>query len=184
MLGFRFIKVEPTTYLVEYRAGKPVREGTGLAFAYFAPVTSLVAVPLASRVGSFIFEQVTRDFQAVTVQGQVVYRVVQPKETAAALDFTLNAAGTGYQSEDPYRLPERVVRAVEVLSQQFVKARALKEALLAGDALAAFVREGLSSHPEIVALGLDIQGVEVVAVKPTPETAKALEADAREAILR
>lgn len=184
MLGFRFIKVEPTTYLVQYRSGKPVREGTGLAFAYFAPVTSLVAVPLASRVDAFIFEQVTRDFQAVTVQGQVVYRVVRPKDTAAALDFTLNAAGTGYQSEDPLRLPERVVRAVEVLSQQFVKARALKEALLSGDALAAFVREALGGHPEIAALGLEIQGVEVVAVKPTPETAKALEAEAREAILR
>jgi hypothetical protein len=38
--------------------------------------------------------------------------------------------------------------------------------------------------PELDALGVEVQGVAVLAVKPTPETARALEARAREAILR
>ena len=32
MLGIRYIKVQPTTYLLQYRRGKLVREGAGLAF--------------------------------------------------------------------------------------------------------------------------------------------------------
>jgi len=44
MFGIKFIKVQPTTYLLEYRAGKVVREGLGLSFFYYAPTTSLVAV--------------------------------------------------------------------------------------------------------------------------------------------
>ncbi len=184
MLGFKFVKVEPTTYLMQFRGGKLIREGAGLALAYFAPLSSVVAVPLASRTESFMFQQLTRDFQAVTVQGQVAFRVARPHETAAALDFTLAADGRSYHAEDPQRLPERVVRAVEVLAQQFIKTLPLKTALLASDALAESVKAGLVRHAEVVALGLEVQGVEIVAVKPTTETARALEAEAREAILR
>jgi hypothetical protein len=48
MFGIRFIKVQPTTYLIQYRHGRVVREGVGLVFFYYAPTTSLVAVPIAS----------------------------------------------------------------------------------------------------------------------------------------
>jgi len=37
MLGFRYAKASPTTYLIQYRNGQPVREGAGFAFFYFAP---------------------------------------------------------------------------------------------------------------------------------------------------
>jgi hypothetical protein len=42
----------------------------------------------------------------------------------------------------------------------------------------------LGQHPEIRSLGLEILGMAVLAIKPTPETAKALEAEAREQILK
>lgn len=42
MFGIKFIKVQPTTYLLQYRRGKIVREGLGLSFFYYAPTTSLV----------------------------------------------------------------------------------------------------------------------------------------------
>ena len=57
MLGMRFIKSQPTVHLMQFRAGKLVREGSGESFFYYAPTTTLVAVPLASRdrpVWSFI----------------------------------------------------------------------------------------------------------------------------------
>jgi hypothetical protein len=127
---------------------------------------------------------VTRDFQAVTVQGQVVFRVKEPKKTAALLNFTLSADGRRYASDDAAQLPARVVRAVEVLSQQAVKGWPLKEALLATDRLATLVATGLAQSGEITSLGLEVLGVSVVAIRPTPETARALAADAREAILK
>ena len=75
MLGVKFIKVQPTTYVLEYRGGRVRREGTGLSFFYYSPTTSLVAVPVASTDVPFIFEETTADFQTVTMQGQVTYRV-------------------------------------------------------------------------------------------------------------
>jgi hypothetical protein len=57
MFGFRFIKTQPATYLMAYRKGQIVAEGAGLSKFYYSPTTTLVAVPIASREESFIFEK-------------------------------------------------------------------------------------------------------------------------------
>src|SRR5271165_4523492 len=109
MFGIRYIKLQPNTFAFQYRGGKVVREGTGLAFFYYGPSTSLVAVPTGSTDAPFIFQETTADFQTVTMQGQVTYRVGDPKRLAALLNFTLTPIGQGYAAEDPKKLPERVI---------------------------------------------------------------------------
>src|SRR6187399_2111289 len=103
MLGIRIIKTDPTTYLPQYLKGQAVREGVGLSFFYYAPTTSLVAVPIASTDAPFIFEETTADFQNVTLQGQVTYRVANPKRSASLMNFTLDPAGRRHVSEDPQK---------------------------------------------------------------------------------
>jgi hypothetical protein len=161
-----------------------VREGAGLSFFYYRAFSTVAAVPVGSRDVPFIFELVTHDFQAVTVQGQVAFRVAEPRKAAGMLDFALKPDGKGYMSEDPQRLPERVLAINEVLLQQAVKGLSLKDALRASEVLATQVASGLATHVEVMALGLEVLGVSVLAIKPTPETARALEAEARESILK
>ncbi len=184
MFGICFIKSQPTTYLIEYKSGKVARQGLGLSFFYFSPTTTLAAIPAGSRNESFIFQQVTADFQTLTVQGQVAYRISEPTKVAAMLNFALKADGKSYESDEPEKLRQRVLSAVEVLSQKFIKSIALKAALLASDTLTEYIAHALRDYPEITELGVEIQGVLVLAIKPTPETARALEAEAREMILR
>ena len=183
MFGIRFIKAQPTTYLLKYRSGSVVQEGAGLSTFYYGPVTSLVAVPTGSRDAGFIFQQIARDFQALTIQGQVTYRINEPKK-ASMLNFTLKADGKTYESDDPEKLPQRILGTTEVLAQQAVKELTLKDALRASDRIAETIASGLKSRADIAALGLEILAVSIRAVKPTPDTAKALEAEAREAILK
>lgn len=184
MFGIRFIKSQPTVHLMQFRAGKVVREGAGLSFFYYAPTTTLVAVPVASQDRPFILELVTADFQSVTVQGQVTYRISDPHRTAAMMDFSLAKDGRSHVSEDPKRLGERVAMQVEVIVQQTVQALGLKEALRASASIARTAQAELASQPEMAALGLEILGVSVMAVKPTPDIARALEAEARESNLK
>ena len=134
MLGIQFIKVQPTVYLLQYRKGQVVREGVGLSFFYYAPSTSLVAVPLASDEAPFIFEEVTADFQAVTIQGQVTYRVADAKKLAGLMNFTLNARGQGYVTEDPQKLPQRVINTINVLARAELQKLKLRDAIQASDA--------------------------------------------------
>jgi len=97
---------------IKARGGKVVREGVGQSFFYYGPSSTLVAVPVASRDRPFMLETVTADFQGVTVQGQVTFRIGDPHRTAALMDFSLAADGVTYQSEDPKRLGDRVALQV------------------------------------------------------------------------
>ncbi|CAN5761416.1 SPFH domain-containing protein [soil metagenome] len=184
MLGLRFIKTQPTVHLMQFRKGRIVREGNGLAFYYYAPNSTLVAVPMASQEGGFMLELVTSDFQGVTVQGQVSFRVDEPKLTAALLDFSLTANGKGYASDDPQRLAERVVMQAKVIVQQAIQSLDLKQALKASATIARAAQQQLGTQAEMQALGLEILGVSIVAIKPTPDIARALEAEARESNLK
>jgi hypothetical protein len=184
MFAIKFIKALPTVYLMQYRRGQVVREGAGLSFFYYAPTTSLVAVPIASTDEPFIFEESTADFQTVSVQGQVTYKIAEPKKLAALMNFSLDSRGHGYASEDPQKLPQRVINVVNVLARAQLQSLKLREAIRASDAIVQKVRAALASSNEIAQLGLEILGLSILAIKPTPETARALEAETRENLLK
>ena len=184
MIGIKFIKVQPTTYLLQYRGGKIVREGLGLSFFYYGPTTSLVAVPVASTDTPFIFQETTADFQAVTIQGQVTYRISEPKRLAALLNYTLEKDDDTYVSEDPEKLPERVIHVINVIARAELQKLPLREAIRASDTLVQAVKARLVAAEEITSLGLEVLGLSILAIKPTPETARALEAETREQLFR
>ena len=183
MFGIRFVKAQPNVYFLQYRKGRVVREGEGLSFFYYAPISSLVAIPLASVDVPFIFNEVAADFQEVTVQGQVAYRVAEPKRIARLMDFTLAANAADYASEDPERLPQRVINEVRVLMRGELQRMPLRDALASSEKLVSAVRERLARSELLVGLGIEILTLSVLAIKPNPETARALEAKIREQIL-
>jgi regulator of protease activity HflC (stomatin/prohibitin superfamily) len=184
MFGIQFIKVEPTDYILQFKSGKVVREGAGLAFFCFAPTTSLVRIPTGSVDVPFIFNEVTTDFQEVTVQGQLTYRVAEPKKLSQLMNFTLSSNGKDYASEDPKKLPQRLINHAQVLTRASLKSLSLREALGQSDALVASLRQGLQSAETTASLGIEVLGLAILAIRPTPETSRALEAEAREQILR
>ncbi len=184
MFGLRFIKIPPTTHVIQYSGGKIVREGAGISFFYYSPTTSLVAVPVGSTDVPFIFEEQTADYQSVSLQGQITYRIAEPKKLAALMDFTLAPTGRGYASEDPEKLPQRVINLVHVLARAEIEKLPLRQALRASEPLVTAIRAQLAALPELGALGLEVLGLSLLAIKPTPETARALEAETREQLLK
>ncbi len=183
MLGIRFMKAAPTTYVLHYRDGGVKREGAGLSFFYFAPASSLALVPLASADAPFVFNEVTADFQQLTIQGQLTWRVAEPKRLAALVDFTVGPDGA-YASEDPESLSDRLVRAAQVLARGMTQRLALREALGSSEALVREVLPALRKDPAVTMLGIEILEFSILSLKPTPEMARALEAEAREALQR
>lgn len=184
MLGIRYVKSQPTTFLMAYRNGKVSKAGMGLSLYYYGPSTTLVAVPMANKVNDFIFSFTTADFQAVTVQGQITWRISQPQDAARALNLALKPDGKSYETDDIQKLAQFVLRPVEVQAQKSVQAMSLKTALISADKVMTAVRQGIATDKEVHALGVELLGVSIAAIKPTPETARALEAEARESILK
>jgi regulator of protease activity HflC (stomatin/prohibitin superfamily) len=180
---FSYLKTTPTTYVLHYSAGRLRREGPGLAFLYFRPASTIVAVPLESAAVPFVFNEVTADFQAVTLQGQLTYRVADPHRVAGLLDFSIRRNGT-YVSEDPDKLPERLVQALQIVAREQVQPRALREVLASADTIQREVLAGARTAEAITMLGIEVLGVSILSIKPTPEIGRALEAEAREGLQR
>jgi regulator of protease activity HflC (stomatin/prohibitin superfamily) len=167
-----------------YKRGKLVREGAGLAFFYFEPSSSIVRIPAASTDVPFIFKEVTSDFQEVTIQGQITYSVSDPKKLSQLMNFTLAPNGRDYTSDDPQKLAQRLINHAQVLTRSSLKTMTLRQALGISANLVTSLREGMQKADETTSLGIEILGLSILAIKPTPETARALEAEAREQILR
>lgn len=182
--NIRYIKADPSTFLMQYKKGSLKREGVGLAFYYYAPSTSLVAIPTASMEVPFMLREVTRDFQEVTVQGLLIYRVADPRQLAASMNFTLDAAGQGYSSKDPEKLPNRLVNLVQVAIRDEIQALELRQALASTEGIASRLKERLKTADMIAELGLKVVDLTLQAIKPGPETARALEASVRERLLQ
>ncbi|MDR1932656.1 MAG: SPFH domain-containing protein [Spirochaetales bacterium] len=184
MFGIRFAKFEPTTYVFKYTKGKISAQGTGLCFYYYAPATSLTAVPVGSADVPFMFAETSADFQELTIQGQLTYRIADPVKTSGMLNYTIDNSRKSYVSDDPQKLPERLVNLALIAAKEAVKKLSLKEALVASGDVAQRVFAVLREDPMVQSLGTEILSLSVAAIKPNSETARALEAEAREEILK
>jgi SPFH domain / Band 7 family len=183
MLAIRFMKAAPTTYLLHFQNGRIRREGPGLSFFYYSPTSTIVALPLASADAPFAFQESTADFQSVAIQGQLTYRVADPKRLAAVLDFSITPQAI-YRSEDPRKLTERLVHSTQTLMRAETQKLTLREALTSSSQLSSAVLAGLWASEAVAQLGVEILNLSLLSVRPSPEMAKALEADAREALQR
>jgi regulator of protease activity HflC (stomatin/prohibitin superfamily) len=176
-----FMKVPPTTYVLQFKRGKIKREGVGLSFIYSVPTSTIVTIPIASADVPFVFQEATSDFQSVTLQGQLTYRVADPKRLATLLDFSVNTRRV-YCSDDPRKLPERLVHTMQTLTRAVTQRMLLRDVLVSSDAIVDEVLSKLKSSEAVTTLGIEILGLSLLGIEPTPETARALEADAREAL--
>ncbi|CAH9067367.1 hypothetical protein A9267_12610 [Shewanella sp. UCD-FRSSP16_17] len=183
MFGFKYIKADPSTHLMLFKEGKIKLEGVGVNFFYYAPSSSLVAIPSNSKELPFVFRLQTSDFQELTVQGQVTYRIEQPHEAAKMLNFTIDTKGK-YTSEDPKKMDERVQRAVQVLLRNHIESKSLRDSLVCARELTIDLKKDLDGAEAIASLGIEITDVALTSIKPTPETGKALEAEIRESLLK
>jgi hypothetical protein len=183
MLGIQFIKTDPTTYLMQYRNGRIAKEGLGLSFFYYAQNSSLVKISTGSQDMPFIFKEMTSDFQEVTVQGQITCKVAEPKTLSSMLNYTINQKG-GYVSDDPQKLPRRIVNMVQVEVRKEIANFSLKKVIAASDAIENAVYEAVSHSKVLSSLGVEVLDFSILAIKPNTETARALEAETREMLLK
>ena len=180
MFGISYIKVDPSTFVLHYSNGRVVRKGVGLSFFYFAPRASIVAVPVGSVDVPFIFNEMTADFQAITLQGQLTYRIVDPQRMAGLLNFALAADRKSYVSDDPEKLPQRIVNLMQVATRAQIQHMPLQTALGSSDAIVENALASAHGSEALAALGVELLAFSILGIRPTPEMARALEAEARE----
>jgi SPFH domain / Band 7 family len=182
-LGWRHLRGAPTTHIRHHRSGGLAHDGTGLSFWFRALNAALSEIPVDDRELAMTFHARTSDFQDVTVQATVTYRISDPALAAARLDFSISP-DTGVWRGAPL---EQLGTLLTETAQQHALAVLARTPLAAAlaDGVAA-VRErvagGLAAEPRLPATGIEVVAVRVVALRPEPEVERALRTPAREQI--
>ena len=147
---FRHLRAEPTSHVLGYRRGELRRDGPGQAFWFRAINTAIAEVPIDDRELPFLFHVRSADFQALTVQGVITYRVVDPQRVARRIDFAIDL-NTGRWTQTPL---EQLAGLVMQLAQQFVidelVKRDVRQILADGVApIRAHIAAGLAAEPAL-----------------------------------
>ena len=179
-----YIKFSPNEYVIRYRKGKVVSEGLGLSFFFLERSTSALAIPISNNDADFIFEETTSDFQIVSVQGQITYKIADFKKTAGALDFSVDLKNKVHTKNPIQTLSKRIINIAEVLVKSNIGSTALTEAIQSSQQIANSVLEALKENTEIRDLGIQVSGFSILKISANKETARALEAKTREEILK
>lgn len=179
MFGFNYIKFDPMTHVIHYQNGEIKKQGKGLSFFYFAPNSSIVAIPVGSNDLPFIFKETTADYQTVTMQGQITFKISDPVKLTEVLDFTVNEQGK-YKKDDVEKLSQRIINEAQTATTSFVQDTDLKSAIGSSKAIETRIKEGLQISEALNLMGVDILGVNILAIKATPEMERALETETRE----
>jgi regulator of protease activity HflC (stomatin/prohibitin superfamily) len=179
----RHLRAEPTSHVLRYRGGDLHAAGPGVAF-WFRPInTALAEVPIDDRELPFLFHARSADFQQLTVQGVITFRIADPSAIARRVDFSIDL-DSGRWTQTPL---EQVAGLLTQLAQQFVIDELVKLGIRAilTDGVAPIrdrIAAGLAAEGALAELGLEIVAVRVAAVAPTSELEKALQQPTREAI--
>jgi regulator of protease activity HflC (stomatin/prohibitin superfamily) len=180
----RFFKSRPNDYVIKYVSGKVRAEGAGLTFTYWPYNTNIAVVPIGSVDAAFVFNDLTANFQQVAIQGQFTYRIVDPRLVAKVLDFSIDPRKRTYLSKDPEVLVNRITNVVQAKTHDEILGRSMEESIRESESIARAVLETVQQDPILATLGLQLLTLHVQAIRPTPEVAKALEAEYRETLLR
>ncbi|OII69987.1 SPFH domain-containing protein [Streptomyces sp. CC77] len=182
-LGWRHLRSAPTAHIRHLRRGRLVHEGAGVSFWYRPLTAALSEVPVDDRELAMAFHARTSDFQDVTVQATVTFRISSPETAAARLDFSVDP-DTGAWRGAP--LEQLSTLLTEIAQQHALDALArtpLAESLVSGvAAVRQQIAEGLAAEPRLPDTGIEVVAVRVVAVRPEPEVERALRTPARELI--
>jgi hypothetical protein len=184
MFGIGYFKAEPTEFVRKVVGGRVKREGLALSFYYHKSRTSIVVVPVSSADAAFVFNEQTGNYQDVTIQGQLTYRIVEPRRTMEMLNYVIDPKRRAHVSQDPERLKQRIVVAVQMETRRQVERKVLEEVLGNAASISEEVEEEMRSRDLLAPLGVELLSLNFTSLSPNPEVGKALEAEYRETLLR
>lgn len=179
----RHLRGTPTTWVRHIRRGSDAHVGVGQSF-WFRPLSAVLSeVPVDDRELPMLFHARTADFQDVSIQATVTYRVADPLTASMRMDFSIEPE-TGTWRSDPL---EQLAAVISETAQQIaldVLGRTPVAEVLAGGVgpLRDAVDRGLSGHPRLAGSGVEVLEVRVVAIRPDGDLEKALQTPVRESV--
>ena len=179
----RHLRSESSAHILVFKRGVLKRSGRGLAFWFLPMSASIAEVPASQCELSYVFHCRSVDFQDVTAQGVITFRVSDAQKVAEQVDFTIDLKTGRYVGDPMEKLELTITQLAQQLAAQRMATQPLHDLLHKGlGDLRTCIESGLQADNGLSAMGLDILSVRVSSLLPTPDLEKALETPMREKI--
>jgi regulator of protease activity HflC (stomatin/prohibitin superfamily) len=179
----RHLRGTTTVHVQHVRHGKVRHAGTGLSF-WFRPLSAVLCeVPVADRELPMLFHARTSDFQDVTVQATVTYRIADPDLASSRIDFSIDPDTGAWRTMPLEQVAGLLTEIVQQQSLALLAAMPLTAALVTGvAALRTTVGSAVTGDGRLAQTGISVVALQFVAIRPEPEVEKALRTPAREQV--
>ena len=179
--GLRHLRGSPTAHIRHLRHGRVVHEGTSLSF-WFRPLNAVLSeIPVDDRELPLLFHARTADFQDVTAQVTVTYRVTDPALASTRVDFGINPDNGRLRSTPLEQLATILTESAQQYAFEYLSQVPLSVALADGvEEVSRRLDAGLAADRRLGETGVAVVGLRVVALRPDPEVEKALRTPTRE----
>lgn len=179
----RHLRGSGTTHIEQIRNGRTVRAGVGASF-WFRPLTAVLnEVPVDDRELPLMFHARTSDFQDVTVQATVTYRVTDPGTAAGRIDFSIDPGTGAWRSTPLDQVASLLTESAQQYAIDLLAGVDLTTAMAGGvGPVRTVIAAGLAADARLAETGIAVVGVRVVALRPEPEVEKALRTPTREQV--
>lgn len=184
MLGFQYLKTKPTDYVLVYRGGRQKRHGLGLSGFVFEPFTTALAVPTDTRDELFAVEAATSDYQTITIQGLITFRIADAAAAALRQDFSIDLKTGRHAGEPMAQIVERIKAITQTACRDALGRSSLDAALNQSETLSQVIHATIGGDTHLGQGGVAVERVLVLSIKPAPDVRKALETPLREQLLR
>ena len=179
----RHLRADASSHIQQFRKGTRMRSGRGLSFWYVPTNTSLSEIPMDDRVLPFLLKGQSADYQDLTVQGRIVWRVEDPERLSDRVDFTLDP-DIGLTVAQPI---EQINDLIGSQGRRFISThvsrQSIRDILGAGvDPIQRALRSGFAASDGMAEMGLEIVSVGVDDISPSSELARALKAPTFESL--
>jgi SPFH domain / Band 7 family len=178
-----FYKSSPDNYAIKFKNGAVRQHGRGISFFFFNAFSTVLEVPATTITSPFIFNETTANFQDVTLQGAVTYRISDPLVASERFDFSRQQwkkpAGDGRE-----KLNLMVINTIQSHARAKVSTMPLETVLKEVGSLATILSANIVEDTSLATIGVQIEGIHFGSTRAQPDVQKALQTEYREKIQR
>ena len=179
----RHLRANATAHIRHLNRARLQHDGAGQAF-WFRPLNAALSeVPVDDREQPLLFHARTVDFQDVTVQATITYRVADPALAATRIDFGIDPDTGAWRSRPLEQVGGLLTELAQQHALELLGRMTLPQALAEGmSAVRDRITDGLTADQRIADTGLAIIDIRVVAVRAEADVERALQTPTRERV--
>ncbi len=183
LLFMKHLRSESNMHIRRFRSGQLISSGKGQAFWFVPMGASIDELPTDDRELQFLFQGRSSDYQEVTIQGEMVYRVSDPDTLANRIDFSIDLESGAHRNQPLEQLATLFTSSAQKYASRYIASKNVQSLVTEGvEKLQQSIEQGFNSDQVFNEMGLEVVSLGVKDIRPVAEVEKALQTPTRESI--